>query len=103
MHSHIAGKCKVRKNRTISRHNAACWLVHTTIHNVVKSGRALYRAKDIFLATTYASSLPQTTTEDEEAIVTPVPTLDVNHQHVFFNTTEDWLAPISPVEALQRR
>jgi len=42
--THIAGKFKAHKNLTISRHNAACQLVHTAIRNAAKGGGALYNA-----------------------------------------------------------
>ena len=33
---HMASECKPHKNLVISRHNAACQLVHTTIRNSAK-------------------------------------------------------------------
>ena len=48
--THTAGESKAHKNLTISRHNAACQLVHTAIRNGAKGGGAPYNAKYLFLA-----------------------------------------------------
>jgi hypothetical protein len=58
--THIAGKCKAHKHLHISRYNAACQLVHAAIRNSAKCGGALYRAKDLALATTNVGNQPQT-------------------------------------------
>ena len=47
--THFVGKCEAHKNIHLSRHNAACQLVHATIRNSAKGGGALYRAKDHIL------------------------------------------------------
>jgi hypothetical protein len=73
----------------INHHNAAYQLVHTAIRNATKGGGALYSAKDIFIAAADASSLPQTTTEDEESIIAPYTPQESDHQHVFLNTTNN--------------
>ncbi len=39
--THIAGECKYHKHLAISRHNAACQLVHAAIRNFAKGGGAL--------------------------------------------------------------
>ena len=47
--THIAGECKFHKNLSISRHNAACQLIHAAIRNSAKCGGALYSADDLRL------------------------------------------------------
>jgi len=69
--THIAGVCKAHKNLNISRHNAACRLVHTAIRNATKGAGAIYNANDLFLAAADAGSQPQTTTEGEKTLMAP--------------------------------
>ena len=45
--THIARECKANKNLTISRHNAACQLIHAAIRNSAKGGCAVYNADDL--------------------------------------------------------
>jgi len=40
--THIAGECKAHKYLSISRHNAACQLIHAAIRYSTKCGGALY-------------------------------------------------------------
>ncbi len=47
--THIAGECKAHKNLAISRHNAACQLIHAAIRNSAKGDGALYNADDLRL------------------------------------------------------
>ncbi len=47
--THIAGECKYHKHLAITRHNAACQLVHAAIRNSAKGGGALYSAEDLCL------------------------------------------------------
>ena len=56
--THIACECKYHKNLSISRHNAACKLIHAAIRNSAKGGGALYTAKDLRLVATDAGNQP---------------------------------------------
>ena len=65
--THSAGECKYHKHLAISRHNAACQLVHAAIRNSAKGGGTLYSAKDLRLVAADAWTRCQTTTDDNEA------------------------------------
>ena len=70
--THIAGECKAHKNLSISRHNAACQLIHAAIRNSAKGGGALYAAKDLRLIAADACNKPQTTKETLATLVIPL-------------------------------
>ena len=91
--THIAGDCKAHKNLTISRHNAACQLVHAAIRNSAKGGGALYSAEDLRLVMADAGTQSQTTAEELASLDTP--TLHDPHTgHRQEDDSEDWLAPL---------
>jgi hypothetical protein len=93
--THIAGECRFHKNLTISRHNAACQLVHAAIRNAAKGGGALYGADDLRLVMADAGTRTQT----------PLGTLtslaftsqdDPHTQEEQHPQTTDWLEPLPP-------
>ena len=101
--THIAGECKAHKNLAISRHNAACQLVHAAIRNSAKGGGALYIADDLRLVAADTGNQNQTTEEDLSSIMTAWKEEnhppDDSHQ-----SSTDWLEPIPPeVETRHRR
>ena len=49
--THIAGECSYYTALTISRHNAACQLVHAAIRKSAKGWGALHIAPDLVLVT----------------------------------------------------
>jgi hypothetical protein len=51
--THIASECKDHEALRISRHNAACQLVHVAIRKTSKGGGALHTAPDLVLITAY--------------------------------------------------
>ena len=57
--TNIAGECSYHKALTISRHNAACQLIHAAIQKSAKGGAALHSAPDLVLVTADAGSLPR--------------------------------------------
>ena len=58
--THIAGKCSFHMALAISRHNAACHLVHVAIRKSAKGRGALHSASDLVLVIADAGSHPQT-------------------------------------------
>jgi hypothetical protein len=101
--THIARECKFHKNLTISRHNAACQLIHAAIRNSAKGGGELYGADDLRLVAADADNQNQTTEEELSTIMTPIleanqPTEGTTH------TLIDRLEPLLPeVETRLRR
>ncbi|MFN9900797.1 MAG: hypothetical protein ACK55Z_18850, partial [bacterium] len=71
--THIAGERRFHKNLAISRHNAACQLVHAAIRNSAKGGGALYSAEDLRLVMADAGTQSQTTATELASLDTPVP------------------------------
>ncbi len=69
--THIAGELVAHKNLSISRHNAACQLIHAAIRNSAKGGGALYRAQDLLLVAVDTRKTNQTTEEEPASLVTP--------------------------------
>ena len=76
--THIAGECPDHEALRINRHNAACQLVHATIHKIAKGGGALHTAPELVLVAADTSSQPQTTGETLE-LLSPHPRYSVNH------------------------
>ena len=50
--THIAGECANHEGLRITRHNAACQLIHAVICKTSKGGGALHSAPDLVLITT---------------------------------------------------
>jgi predicted outer membrane repeat protein len=75
--THIAGECKAHKHLAISRHNAACQLVHAAIRNSAKGGGALYSADDLRLVAADTGNQHQTP-EEELSFIMNLPQ-EANH------------------------
>jgi len=58
--THIAGECPDYEALRISRHNAACQLIHAAIRKTAKGGGALHSAPDLVLVTTDTGTQPMT-------------------------------------------
>ncbi len=70
--THIAGKCPDHEALRISRHNAACQLVHDDIRKPAKEGRGgLYSAPDLVLVMADTDTQPLTTGDSIE-ILSPI-------------------------------
>jgi len=88
--THIAGECEFHQNLIISRHNAACQLIHAAIRNSAKGGGALYSTNDLRLVAADAGSQNQTTEEEFSSIMTPI--LEGDHpSEGIHHTLTDWL------------
>jgi hypothetical protein len=69
--THIVGECKYHKNLSISRHNAACQLIHAAIRNSAKGGGPLFNAADLRLVAADAGTRDQTATKDLAFLLNP--------------------------------
>ena len=98
--THIAGECKAHKSLAISRHNAACQLVHAAIRNSAKGGGALYSAEDLRLVMADAGTQSQTTETDLASLGKPVPH---NTGHNRDPALEEWLSPLPTVTEPRHR
>ena len=93
--THIAGECRFHKNLTISRHNAACQLVHAAIRNAAKGGGALYGADDLRLVMADAGTRTHTPlgTLTSLAFTSQDDSHTQGEQHP---QTTEWLEPLPP-------
>jgi hypothetical protein len=71
--THIARECRFHMALTISRHNAACQLIHAAIRKSAKGGVALHTAPDLVFITADAGSQPQTPHELLETLCSSIP------------------------------
>ena len=92
--THIAGECDPHKNLSISRHNAACQLIHVAIRSSAKGGGALYGTEDLRPVAADAGNQNQTT-EAELSLVTPSQ-VDMHQDHKPHLLTTEWLEPLPP-------
>ena len=87
--THIARECLDHEALRISRHNAACQLVHAAICKTAKGGGALHSAPDLILAMADTSVQPMTTGDSIESLsptsdnTDPTPTTETI-QHDWF-------------------
>ena len=58
--THIAGECRFQKDHIISKHNAACQLVHAAIRKAFKGGGTLHSHQALHLISADAGNVPQT-------------------------------------------
>ena len=66
--THIAWECPDHKALRISRHNAACQLIHAAIRKTAKGGGALHSAPDLVLVMVDAGTQPMTTGDSIESL-----------------------------------
>ena len=90
--THIAGEFQAHDALRISRHNAACQLIHAAIRKTAKGGGALHSAPDLVLIMADTGVQPMTTGEDIQSL-SPTPE-EHTHHRVPETPSHDWLAPI---------
>ena len=66
--THIAGECPDHEALRISRHNAACQLIHADIRKNAKGGGALHSASGLVLVITDTDTQPMTTGDSTESL-----------------------------------
>jgi hypothetical protein len=66
--THIAGECPDHEAHRISRHNAACQLIHATIHKTSKGRGALHSAPELVLVMVDTGTQPVTMGESIESL-----------------------------------
>ena len=86
----------------ISRHNAACQLVHAVIRETAKGGGALHSAPDLVLVMADTGTHPMTTGDYVESLS---PTSEDTNLSPTTETppTHDWFAPMSTSEEIRHR
>ena len=95
--THIAGECPVHEALRISRHNAACQLVHAAIRKTAKGGGSLHSAPDLVLVMADTGTQPMTTGESLESLSS---TAEDNDPYPNPETSpHEWLAPLPTSEA----
>ena len=98
---HIAGECPDHESMRISRHNAACQLVHVAIRKTAKGGAALHSAPDLTLVMADTGVHPPTTGDSIEAFSST--SEDTDMFPTTKNTPHDWFAPLPTTEEIRRR
>ncbi len=85
----------------ISRHNAACQLIHAAIRKTANGGGALHSSPDLVLVMADAGTQPMTTGEDIRSLS---PTHEELTLHKSAEThSHDWLAPLPTREEVSKR
>jgi hypothetical protein len=98
---HIAGGCPIHEALRISRHNAACQLVHAAIRKTAKVGAALHSAPDLILVMADSCVQPMTT---GDSIETLSPTSeDTDPSRTRETIPQDWFAPLPTTEEIRRK
>jgi hypothetical protein len=99
--THIAGECPDHESLRISRHNAACQLVHAAIRKTAIGGAALHSAPDLILvmADTCVQSM---TTGDSIETFSPT-SEDTDSSPTTKTIPHDWFAPLPTTEEIRRR
>ena len=95
--TYIAGECSYHEALTISRHSAACQLIHAAIRKSAKGGGSLYSAPDIVLVTADAGSYPQTAQASLETLISALST-EESDDDTTLHTNQDWLDPLPSTE-----
>ncbi len=94
--THIAGECDRHHPHRISRHNAACQLIHATLRKAAKGGGALHSAPDLVLVAADAGIEPQLTEELTEFLHSTHRSEDEPASRDTFDP-EEWDAPPPPL------
>ena len=99
--THIAGECPGHESLRISRHNAACQLVHAAIRKSAKGGAALHSAPSLILvmADTGVQSM---TIGDSIQTLAPTPE-DTDQSPITKPIPHDWFAPVPTTEEIRRK
>jgi hypothetical protein len=99
--THIAGECPDHEALRISRHNAACQLVHATSRKTAKGRGALHSAPDLVLVMADAGTQPMTTGDHIESLS---PTSEETNLPPTTETfPHDWLAPLPTSDETHHR
>ncbi len=99
--THIAGECPGHEALRISRHNAACQLVHAAIRNTAKGGGALHSAPDLVVVMADTGIKPTTTGDDIQSL-SPTPEDPFPHR-TNDSPHYDWLTPLLAKEEVYSR
>ena len=97
---HIAGECPDHETLRISRHNAACQLIHAAIHKTAKGGGALYSVPDLKLVMADTGRKSMTTGDSIRSLF---PTSEGTNLPPTTETPHDWFAPLPTSEDARRR
>ncbi len=100
--THIAGECKAQKANIISRHNAACQIVHAAVRNAAKGGGALHSALDLVLVMADMGTQPQLTPDIIASITSTQEELGA-HPNRTTHSPEAWMPPPTPSAEQTRR
>ena len=99
--THIAGECPDQEALRISRHNAACQLVHAAIRKTAKGGGVLYTAPDLILVMADIGVQPMTTWGSVESLS---PTSeDTDPSQTTGTKQQDWFAPLPMMDEIRRK
>ena len=99
--THIFVECPDHEALRISRHNAACQLVHVAIRKTAMGGGALHSAPDLVLVMTDTGTQHMTTGESIESLS---PTSEITSLSPTTETLpHDWFAPLPTSEEIRRR
>jgi len=90
--THIEGEYPNHEALRISRHNAACQLIHAAIRKAAKGRGALHSAPDLILVMTDTGFQPMTIEDSIELLSTTSEDIDLSLTTE--TTPHDWLAPL---------
>jgi hypothetical protein len=99
--THIAGECPDHEALRISRHIAACQLVHAAIRKTAKGGGSLHSAPDLVLVMADTGTQSMTTCESLMSLSSTE-----EHTDPYPNPEtppHEWLAPLPTSEDIRRR
>ena len=99
--THIARVCPGHEAVRISRHNAACQLIHAAIRKTAKEGGVLHSAMDLVLVMADTGTQPMTTRESMESLTSS--TEDIKSTLKPETPQHDWLAPLPTTENIKHR
>ena len=99
--AHIVGECPDLEALRISRHNAACQLIHAAVRKTAKGGGALHSAPYLVMVMEDTGTQPITTVDSLESLS---PTSeDTNLSPTMETPPHDWFAPLPTTEEIRRR
>ena len=98
--THFPRECPDHEALRISRHNAACQLIHAAISKTAKGGGALYSAPDLVLIMPDTGTQPMTTRDSIESLSSTAEDTNLSPPA---ETPHDWFAPLATLEDVRRR
>ncbi len=99
--THIAGECPNHEALRISRHNAACQLIHATIRKTAKGGGVFNNAPDLVLVMADTGTQPMTTGDSIESLSLTFG--DDNLSPTTETSPHGWFAPPPTSADIRRR